>query len=775
MFGRTRGNQQSGNAPLLATMTPHLSGFISGLLLPMTVLVGWVADPLAVVAADTQSESMPSELEDILVTARKTTERLQDIPMSIAVVTSDMLEKAGVVNLEDLGREVPGLNVVSGGPGQNQITLRGLAGNNTVALYVDDTPLSILNAQVAPDNWFMDPATFDLQRVEVLKGPQGTLYGSSSLGGTVRYITNPPDLTETHAIAKVTGSYTEGGGPNEEVDALLNQPLIPGYLAMRAMVYQRNYDGYINRYPTAPNDYLAIFPSPVDKNINTEHTYGGRFALEAKPIPEFSATLTATYQNMDLGAPFTFDEPPGSISNPIQSRLVGEASTDSSYLYALTLKGDIQSVHLTSSTSYFNRTYQTGEDDSKPLTYFFSLPGSPVYPSQVTSRADNHNFVEETRASWSAGPVHALLGVYYAHAVANGNIIWPEVPQYVPVLGNGVLFDAYNDFVDLQRAIFTEFNVDITRKLQATIGARTFRQSQSLYNSQEGSTTGGPPSQINQSIEAHGTTPKYELSYRLTPQFMAYATASQGFREGGPGFPIPANCIDDYRALGYPNAPVGTATNYKPDTIWNYELGAKSTWIDDTLGIDAAIYSIKWNDIQQTIILACSYTFTGNFGSASSKGVELEMHYRPLSALRFQLSVAANEATLTSTVAGAQGQVGQSLEYAPKWMGSLSAEYSREIAADFTAYLRASVSMTTHQDTSYDTQSPFFNMPGYTLADLKLGAKRGRWQGALFVNNLFDKHAEMDLYNAYGFNTPTTQPQGLNRPRTVGLDVRVDY
>jgi len=190
----------------------------------------------------------------------------------------------------------------------------------------------------------------------------------------------------------------------------VNQPLIPGYLAVRAMAFQRIYDGYIDRYPTAPNNYLAVLPGPVETNINTEHTYGGRIALEAKPIEEFSATLSATYQNMVLGAPFTFDEPPGSLNNPIQSRLVGEASTDSAYLYALTLKGDIQSVHLTSSTSYFNRTYQTGEDDSKAMTFFFPLPGNPVYPSQVTSRAVNHNFVEETRASWSGGPVHALVG-----------------------------------------------------------------------------------------------------------------------------------------------------------------------------------------------------------------------------------------------------------------------------------------------------------------------------------------------------------------------------
>jgi iron complex outermembrane receptor protein len=716
-----------------------------------------------------------SPLEDIVVTARKTAERLSDVPMSISVLTGDDLEKTGSLNLQDLGQEVPGLNVVSSGPGQNQLTLRGLAGNNTVGLYVDDTPVSILNSQVAPDNWFMDPSLVDLQRVEVLKGPQGTLYGSSSLGGTVRYITNQPDLSQTHVMAKATGSYTDGGGPNEEFDALLNQPLIPGYLAIRAMAYQRDYDGYVDRYPTAPNNYFAALSGPVDKNVNTEHTYGGRIALEAKPIEDFSATLSATYQTMDLGAPFTFDKPPGSLDSPVQSRLVGEPSTDSSALDALTLKADLLSVHLTSSTSYFDRTLQASEDDSKAMTFIFPLPGNPVYPSQVTSRAVNHNFVEETRASWNGGPVHALVGVYYAHAVADGNIIWPQVPQYVPVLGDDIIFYGYNDFVDLQRAVFGEITFDVAQGLQVTVGARHFKQSQTLHNDQGGVLGGGPISPTNESIQAQGTTPKYDFSYHLAPDLMVYATAAEGYREGSPGFPVPAECINQYRELGYPNAAVGSPTSYRPDTIWSYELGAKGAWLDNSLGIDAAVYSIQWKDIQQTIILACGYTFTGNFGSATSKGVELEMHYNPVGALQLRLSVAANEAKLTSTVAGAQGQAGQTIEYAPKWMGSLSAEYRREIAANASAYVRGSINTTTHQNTGYATDSPFFNLPGYSIANLRVGVKHGRWQSSLFAENLLDKHAETDLYNAYGSNVPNTQPLGLNRPRTVGLDVRFDY
>src|SRR6266481_1704223 len=183
-------------------------------------------------------------LEEILVTARKTTERLQDIPMSLAVVTSEGIEKTGAITLEDLGRAVPGLTIVSAAPGQNTITLRGLSGNYTVGLYLDDTPLSIGVGLAFGSNLVLDPALVDLNRIEVLRGPQGTLYGASSFGGTVRYITNQPNLTETHVTAKTTLSDTDRGGFNQEVDSLVNLPLIPGYVAVRAMAFEREYSGY---------------------------------------------------------------------------------------------------------------------------------------------------------------------------------------------------------------------------------------------------------------------------------------------------------------------------------------------------------------------------------------------------------------------------------------------------------------------------------------------------------------------------------------------------
>src|SRR5580698_5698837 len=251
------------------TSRPTILVAISIFATPLTSLT--IAQASTGIASEISADDyMGSEIPDIVVTARKTVERLQDIPMSVAVITADTIEKTGATTLEDLGRETPGLNIVSAAPGQNQVILRGLSGNNTVGLYLDDTPLTIgIGNAVQPTNFDMDPALFDLDRVEVLRGPQGSLYGASSFGGTVRYITNQPDLTEEHVTAKVTASGTDGGGPNEEVDGLINQPIIPGYLAGRAIVFDRNNSGYINQYRTDPNNYLAILPGPVDRDINT--------------------------------------------------------------------------------------------------------------------------------------------------------------------------------------------------------------------------------------------------------------------------------------------------------------------------------------------------------------------------------------------------------------------------------------------------------------------------------------------------------------------------
>jgi iron complex outermembrane recepter protein len=712
-----------------------------------------------------------SELADIVVTARKMTERLQDTPMSVTVITADAIEKTSATTLENLGRETPGLTIVSAAPGQNQIILRGLSGNNTVGFYLDDTPLSIgIGNAVQPTNFDMDPALFDLDRVEVLRGPQGSLYGASSFGGTVRYITNPPNLTEEHVTAKVTGSGTQDGGFNEEVDGLINQPIIPGYLAVRAMVFDRNNSGYIDQYPTDPNNYLAVLPGPVDKNINTEQTFGGRIAIEAKPTDEFSATLAAYYQHMDLGAPFTFDAPPGGFSDPIQSRLVREPSTDQVQLYTLTLQGDVQPVNITSSTSYMDRYVYNAEDDSKDLYYFF--PQGAVYPSTLYAEAGNHNFVEETRASGAAGPVHGVVGLFYAHAVAYGTLNWPTPPQYEPAFGAEPVYYNWNDFLDVQKAAFGELDIDLLPGLQATLGDRLYQQSQRYTVYINGIFNGGESPTSSHYSDTRGTTPKYDLSYHVTQDILSYATVAKGYREGGPLYPFPPTCAKDLEALGYSSSP----TSYAPDSIWSYELGAKTEWLEHRLTMNGAVYYIDWTSIQQNITLpTCGFVFVGNFGKASSKGGEFEMNYALLRALKLSFSAAYNEAKLTSTIPGAAGEAGQTLEYAPRWMGVASAEYTRAIDADTSAYVRGDFSSTTREDANYNYQSIYYNIGGYSLLNLRLGVRRLGWTGALFVTNALDKHAETELPLSNGLDLPTQRRIALNRPRTIGVDVRFDY
>jgi iron complex outermembrane receptor protein len=746
---------------------------ICAVLLSLQVLGEETSAPEAVPARAQSPSATETPLQEVIVTARKKTERLQDVPMSVAVVSAQEIEKTGAINLNDLGREVAGLTVVSAAPGQNVITLRGLSGNNTVGLYVDETPLTIgIGNAVQPTNYDLDAALFDLSRVEVLRGPQGTLYGASSFGGTLRYITNQPDLTDTHATVKTTLSETDGGGFNQEVDGLVNQPLIPGEVAVRAMAFERDYDGYIDRYPTNPNNYLAVLSGPVVHDINTEKTYGGRVALEAKPTDSFSATLSAYFQDMELGAPFTFDDPPGTFDDPIQSRLVSEPSTDRFSLYSLTLQGDIQAVHVISSTSYTDRLVNNTEDDSKDLYYFFPQVGQ-VYPSALYSEAGNHNFVEEIRASGTAGPVHALVGVFYAHAVSFGYLNWPTPAGYEPIFGSEPTYYNWNDFLDVQKALFEELNIDLLPGLQATIGAREYRQSQRYTLYINGIFNGGvatPPTESKS--EVSGTTPKYELSYHVSPDILTYATAGEGYREGGPLFPFPSTCAGDLANLGLSAAPAA----YKPDSIWNYEVGAKTQWLDHRLTINGAVYYIDWTNVQQNISLpTCGFNFIGNFGTASSEGTEFEMNYNPSAALKLALGLAYNEAKLTSTVPGAQGQVGQTLEYAPRWMGSGSAEYSRAISASTSGYLRADYSTTTHENANYNQQSIYYNVPGYSLLNLRLGFTHEAWQGGLFVSNALDKHAQTELPLANGVDLPTQRRVAMNRPRTIGIDMRFDY
>jgi iron complex outermembrane recepter protein len=723
-------------------------------------------------------EKKAAPLDEIIVTARKESERLQDVPISITALSAETLQRSGIESIADVGREVPGLNVVTVGPGQNQLVIRGVSsygGVPTVGYYIDDTPIESIGNEAGGA---MDPSLFDLERVEVLRGPQGTLYGASSMGGTVKYITGRPNLLETQATVKSTLSDTDGGGLNYEVSSLLNEPLVPGHVAVRAIAFYRDEDGYIDRYPVDPNNYLGALAGPVTKNVNTEKSYGMRLGLEIAPNESFSVRPSVWIQRTRLGAPFTIDDPPGSFDSLIQTRDVNERIDDQLSLIAVTVEGNVDGVQLTSSTSYRSRAFDAIEDESKFNDFEFSpAPQTYVYPLGFDNYFSNHDFTEEFRGSGKLGPVHGLLGLFYLHQ-HNLRVTHFPIPAGYDAAFNSPFGDQpfffYSDEVDLieQKAVFGEVNIDVTQKLQATLGLRVFDITQTDNSVSDGVFAGGSNMRHGTS-KSTGTNPKYELSYRLTPSALLYVTAAKGFRQGGPIDFFPAGkCGADLAAIGLSGPP----TSFNPDTLWNYEFGAKTAWLDNRLTINASVYYIDWNNIQQLVVLpTCGADFTGNFGSAVSKGSELEIQYEPTPALHLSLGTAYNRAELVSTIAGGQGSAGDTLENAPRWMASASADYTKQIDAATSGYARLDLSTSTRQFNNFETTSIYYHTGGYSLANLRFGAKHENWDAALFIQNALNKHAETALPGAYSFDLPTTRRISVNRPRTIGLQVKYDF
>jgi iron complex outermembrane receptor protein len=715
-------------------------------------------------------------LDEIIVTAQKREERLQDVPLSITALSDQTMERMGIQSLADIGRSVPGLNVVTIGPGQNEIIIRGISsagGIPTTGFYLDDTPLESVG-NVAGNA--MDPALFDLERVEVLRGPQGTLYGDSSMGGTVRYITAQPQLDVTEGSVKTELSDTDGGGFNYQTNATVNAPLLPGLAAVRVSVFDRYTDGYIDRYPIDPNNYLAAGPGPVDRNVNTESTYGGRVTVLLRPVDNFSITPSVLFQRTDLGGAFTVDQPPGSFDNLIQTRDVSEPTTDEMLLYSLTAKADFGATHITSATSYRNRTFDTVEDDSKTSYYFFSPdPQTYVYPTPFDNNFANHDFTEELRATSSAGPVHGVLGLFY---LRQSNFLTFDYP--IPAGYNAAFGSPFGDqpfFVSArhelitQRAIYGELTFDLLSNLQGTLGGRAFHISQDEDDYYAG-VFQGTPITYGESTNESGFTPKYELSYKVSPDVLTYVTAAKGFRQGGTQAPAGNICNADLAAIGLNYQP----TSYDPDHIWNYELGAKTAWLDRRLTVNADVYYIDWRNVQQLIVLpTCGANITANFGHAQSKGGELEIQAKPVQALLLILGVSYNEAKLLSTIAGAQGQPGNTLEDAPRWIGSAAAEYDVKLSARLSGYARMDANATSVQYNSFDPTSIWYRRAGYSLANLRFGGRSGNWDASLFAENLFDKHAETAVPVSYAVDLPTTRRLAINQPRAIGLELRWQF
>lgn len=736
--------------------------------------------------ANAQAHAAPSatELSEVVVTAQKREETVQTVPLSITAVTGEQMARRGINSVADLARIAPSLTVVSSGPGENNLIVRGIssiAGSAaTVGYYIDDTPVSASsNAALLSTRGVIDPSVLDIARVEVLRGPQGTLYGSSSMGGTVRYITNQPKLNETSGKLAGEGSFTQRGGFNWNVNGVVNVPLATDKAALRVAAYYRNDDGFIDRYRIDPHNYLAADPAGGKQdNVNTFKSYGVRAAVLLQLTDNLSVTPSILYQYSKLGSPFTYDKIPATRTNPYQVRDVDETNLQKSWVANLTIKDRVGPIDLVSSSSYYRRTVELRDDSSKVINYFFGFPS--VYPVTMFGSYANKEFTQEFRASSNfEGPFQAIVGAFYHDVKAPLHSEIPFPAGFVQTFNNP--FPGYSEFyAGVRRATlkeyagFGEVSYKITPTVTARAGVRVFKVDQTFYQSGDGVFTGGF-SEVTNTSSDKGTTPKVTVQWQATPDHLIYATASKGYRPGGPNNPAPVSlCGAEVRGLGLSTDQLN---RYGPDSLWNYEVGAKTSWLDRRLVVNGSLFDIEWDKVQQQIVLQCGFNLTANFGKATSRGGELEMVFRPTEHLTLSAGGGYTDARLKNDVPGTAAKRGDDLLNVPHWTGSAGVEYATRVTENYEGTFRVDYSYVSSSKFLFDRTSPFYRRRGFGLVNARATAQRdgAPWEASLFVNNLFDIHGETDLPVAISADLPTTRRVAINPPRTVGIALQYKY
>lgn len=730
--------------------------------------------------ADTESET---EVADIIVTATKRgDEALRNVPIAIQALTGDALSKSGATQFSDYASRVPSLSFQDLGPGDKKYIIRGInsTGAATVGAYYDEAVISADNRNDGGGR-NTDIRLYDIERIEVLKGPQGTLYGASSESGTIRIITNKPDTHNFSGYIAGELSATHKGGTNYNVNGAVNLPIVEDKLAARVVGWYVDDSGFVDQ---------TRIPAGLLKNVNNDRTSGGRASLRYTPTEDFTLTASATIQktHSDGSSRYT---PPGTLSfatvgypavpggDLINTDLTRSPLDDKVKIYSLTGEYDFGSGSLVATTNYFDRSMRF-TFDSSPILFFFGVP-IPGITIQPQSRRIWSN--ELRYASKFDGPFNFVVGGFYSHeksdfdveVVRSNDLGEPRGPftrlNSDDALSNpngNTFFGRFDNNRLSQYAIFGEATFAFTPELKATVGARYFHNK--LTSAQEtthpfGGFGPNPPGVLRNSANDHKTTFKGNLSWKPNEDVLVYATAAQGFRTGG------LNQADLPFASGIPRS-------YDSDSLWNYELGTKLSLADKRLRIDAAVYHIDWSNIQvRAVDSTGAFPFTTNAGGASVDGVEADINAVLAKGVTIAAGGSYQNAKLTSDQPGPTprpgnlGLDGDRIPNVPRFSGSVNLDVDRPLSGTFNYLIHADVSYHGSSHTTLaanTTRDPFdVRLQSYTLVNLRFGIKNDLWTAAVFARNLFDKRAQVDAISS------SQDPLALItvRPQTFGLSL----
>lgn len=694
--------------------------------------------------------------QEIVVTAQKRSQRLQDVPASVAVVNSETLQQQGAVKFEDYATQVPGLSLSSGRPGLTQVTLRGITTGPAqsaaaTSFYIDEAPIGSVNAYTGGSNTTLDLDPADLGQIEVLKGPQGTLYGANSMGGLIKYVTTAPDFQNVTGRISAGVNGVKEGATGYSVRGSINVPLVTDTLVIRASAFNRRDAGFID----------IVSGPAAGKDVNYADVTGGRVQIAAKLGSNVRISLQAIGQDTKVVGTSVIDVNPNSLiplyGDLSQRHLSRERGKVSFRLYNGTINIDLGAVTLTSSTTYQTAKADTGVDASS--SFGVALGGIGVRSVQSTTV---ERWSQEFRADangLAGGLIDAQVGFYYTHE-DDAN----RIPRFIPF--NPVTGAELTPFPNIATAsitskykeysVFANTTVHFTDQFDVLLGGRYSHDSQVYDHNYAGLIIPGGTNTGHGTEKADVFTFLVSPRYRISENAMVYLRASSGYRPGGP------------------NAPgVGAPVTFDPDRLTSYEGGFKISAFDRMLTIDAALFHTSWKDVQiQTS--AGGFNFFVNGGDAVSKGGEATVRINPVRGLSFGINAAYTDAHLTEDAPAAGGLKGDRMPLVPRWSGSVTAQYDFSLGGDLNGSFGGIVGHVGERVSNY-TNRALRSLPEYTTLGLNAGLTYKNYSLTVYAKNLTDERGITAL-GTLGL-TPASSPfaMGVIAPRTIGADLAIRF
>jgi len=773
-----------------------------------------------------------NQLEDVIITANKTAQSSQKVPLSVSVVGIKQLQRTGAKDFRDYASGIPNLSFGTqggdaGGRFSNEISIRGISGANTTAMYLNDSPL--------PES--LSPNLIDVSHVEVLKGPQGTLYGAATMGGAIKVLTNRPNVDKFMGFVEVESSKVKEGDYNYSVSGLVNIP-IGEKLAFRGSGYYNFRSGIYDMIPNKDIEWLnddEILTvdfygdeydyndrpfniktdgcggcSREDKfNVDDQTDYGFNVNLGYYPTENLSFYATIIHQNL-TGDGYDFAE--NDVNNFIQNSNTGmdESFNDKWTHYNFDINIQLNKGVITSNTNYLDRGFIETEDVSDINTFWWieyeidpgSEPLESIWGISVDRSVDTRIFQQELRfTSEFDGKFNFIAGAFYSReqsdwlydSQAPGLATYLLSDNVYPAEDGedggwwGETMDDYNRIFDADAngdlpwyiykgyfneyefALFGQFYYEITEKLKFTLGLRYFNSYIYKDIDETGADFAFLHSPFSTEFREDGINPKFNLTYQIDKDKMVYATVAKGFRMGDSNELLPRFAQEELEPGEWP-------ASYDSDWIWNYELGFKSVWAGGKLIANTAIFYNKWSNLQQYRLLESGWGYTANVGSAHTAGFEIDLKGKVTKAFELGAGMGILDPKIDEGGENLPAEPGDKILYTASFTANANAQYTFYFNNSNEMYIRADIQHVGERLGTYEPElEPQSVYPAYTLVNSRIGYTMKKAEISLFAQNLTNTQAVYGEIQSFAGNLPGRARYSTNRPLTIGLNLRYNF